>query len=406
MKNIVSILILILSVLISSESFSQKKAEFPQKKAVFPQKKTPQSLRPTQQTKVDFPQKKAINNKTEYLTDQSGNTYKTVKIGSNVWMAENFKAEQYSNGDKIQEYKEGSGEKGPRYKPYFGVRNDGNHIYSWLTVIDPRGIAPDGWHVPTKADWDELLSNCKSDKDLLSISGWPIVYIRGYYQQLDCPNCKNWNESYRSQVPCHKCKNSRKIQGKYISKESISMNGNNRLKFNIKFVDLEPRNSLIEYWSSQYANSSNSEMYYFYLSFFQNIGYTSTWVSHYDKRGDMLLIRLVKNKPNQDYTEIAKGEASETKIPVVRTKPLYFNNDKKDDTPSKDCSDFPFTLGCVNSKIGDLNASLFMGDRDDNKYTKELQHFLDGTGNFNNTNVNMEITKDMWDRLMNRNVIK
>ena len=66
----------------------------------------------------------------------------------------------------------------------------------------------------------------------------------------------------------------RKIQGKYISKESISMNGNNRLKFNIKFVDLEPRNSLIEYWSSQYANSSNSEMYYFYLSFFQNIGYT------------------------------------------------------------------------------------------------------------------------------------
>jgi hypothetical protein len=108
--------------------------------------------------------------------------------------------------------------------------------------------------------------------------------------------------------------------------------------------------------------------------------------------------------PKKDNTVIKKDKKDE--IPVVRTKPLYFNTDKKDDTPSKDCSDFPFTLGCVNSKIGDLNASLFMGDRDDNKYTKELQHFLDTTGNFNNTNVNMEITKDMWDRLMSRNIIK
>ena len=60
MKNIVSTLILILLVLFSSESFSQKKAEFPQKKAV-------------------LTQKKAVND-SEYLTDQSGNTYKTVKI--------------------------------------------------------------------------------------------------------------------------------------------------------------------------------------------------------------------------------------------------------------------------------------------------------------------------------------
>ena len=27
----------------------------------------------------------------------------------------------------------------------------------------------------------------------------------------ECPNCKNWNESYRYQVPCHRCKNTREV---------------------------------------------------------------------------------------------------------------------------------------------------------------------------------------------------
>jgi hypothetical protein len=66
-------------------------------------------------------------------------------------------------------------------------------------------------------------------------------------------------------------------------------------------------------------------------------------------------------KTKKDDTVVKKDKDDE--IPVVRTKPLYFDTDKKDDTPSKDCSDFPFTLGCVNSKIGDLNAKLFRGDR-------------------------------------------
>ena len=79
---------------------------------------------------------------------------------------------------------------------------------------------------------------------------------------------------------------------------------------------------------------------------------------------------------NANVPKVPVKKDKKDEIPVVRTKPLYFNT-FKDTTPTKDCSDFPFTLGCVNSKIGDLNASLFMGDRDDNKYTKELQHFLD-----------------------------
>ena len=96
---------------------------------------------------------------------------------------------------------------------------------------------------------------------------------------------------------------------------------------------------------------------------------------------------------------------TDVKKPEIKIKTLRFNNDMKDNTPSKDCSDFPFTLGCVNTKIGDLNAKFFSGDRLGDKYTKEFQSILDNGGNFYE-NPNMEITKDLWNKLMNKNIIK
>ena len=107
--------------------------------------------------------------------------------------------------------------------------------------------------------------------------------------------------------------------------------------------------------------------------------------------------------PKKDDTVVKKDKDNE--IPVVRTKPLYFDT-YKDTTPTKDCGDFPFTLGCVNTKIGDLNAKLFNGDRDNDKYTKSLQNFLDNTANFGSDNPNMELTKDLWNQIMNKNIIK
>ena len=117
------------------------------------------------------------------------------------------------------------------------------------------------------------------------------------------------------------------------------------------------------------------------------------------------------NSTKKDDTVVKKDDTvvkkdKDDEIPVVRSKPLYFDTDKKDDTPPKDCGDFPFTLGCINSKIGDLNAKLFRGDRKDNKYIKRLQNLLNNSANFNSSNPNMEITKDLWDELMNKQVIK
>jgi hypothetical protein len=110
-----------------------------------------------------------------------------------------------------------------------------------------------------------------------------------------------------------------------------------------------------------------------------------------------------KNKVGAVVTT-TKTDTKKSDIPVVKSKPLYFNDNVKDTTPTKDCSDFPFTLGCVNTKIGDLNAVLFRGERFNDMYGKKLKNFLDSAGYISNSND--ELTLDTWSDLMNRNTIK
>lgn len=122
-------------------------------------------------------------------------------------------------------------------------------------------------------------------------------------------------------------------------------------------------------------------------------------------------IRKSSSTPTQDTTVNKKKdtttpvEKKKDEIPVVRTNTLRFNNEKKTYVATKNCDNFPFTLGCSNKLIGDLNASIFNGDRMNDVYSDELQNTLDNGGNFWK-NPNMEITKDLWTKLMNRKIIK
>ena len=110
------------------------------------------------------------------------------------------------------------------------------------------------------------------------------------------------------------------------------------------------------------------------------------------------------DKKKVDVVATTKSDNKKSNIPVVKSKPLYFNNDQKDTTPTKDCSDFPFTLGCVNTKIGDLNAKFFRGNRYGDMYNKQLEKFLDNRGYFSDSK--NELTRGTWEYLMNVNIIK
>jgi uncharacterized protein (TIGR02145 family) len=98
------------------------------------------------------------------LTDIDGNVYKTVTIGTQVWMAQNLNVTRYRNGDSIgttiPATRDISGEQMPKYQWAFSGSDSMAAIYGRLytldVVRDSRKIAPAGWHVPTYDDWTTL----------------------------------------------------------------------------------------------------------------------------------------------------------------------------------------------------------------------------------------------------------
>jgi hypothetical protein len=105
------------------------------------------------------------------------------------------------------------------------------------------------------------------------------------------------------------------------------------------------------------------------------------------------------------FEEFEKKIVGDT-TPTMKTKTITFEKTPKDTTPTKQCSDFPFQLGCINPKIGDFNAAIFNGDRYNDTYEIGGQSYLDSASRFTKDNPNKELTQDIWNYFMNRRVIK
>jgi uncharacterized protein (TIGR02145 family) len=96
------------------------------------------------------------------LTDQEGNEYKTIVIGSQVWMAENLKTSIYRNGEPIPHVTNNDQWADLNTGAWCYYNNNSQlecpygKLYNWFAVSDPRNLCPIGWHVPTNAEWNEL----------------------------------------------------------------------------------------------------------------------------------------------------------------------------------------------------------------------------------------------------------
>lgn len=96
------------------------------------------------------------------VADSEGNTYKTVRIGNRVWMAENLRATRFRTGEPIALVKEDERWMYQSAAARCIYENDSarvmayGYLYNWFAVNDARGICPLGWHVPTDAEWTQL----------------------------------------------------------------------------------------------------------------------------------------------------------------------------------------------------------------------------------------------------------
>ena len=113
--------------------------------------------------------------KIQFQVRADGGTIETVKIGYQVWTTKNLNVSKYRNGDIIPQVKDPREWKNLTTGAWCYYNNDpknGNiygKLYNWYAVNDPRGLAPEGFHVPT----DMELNRVTDLKDPAGFSGLP-----------------------------------------------------------------------------------------------------------------------------------------------------------------------------------------------------------------------------------------
>ena len=149
------------------------------------------------------------------VTDIDGNTYKTIKIGTQNWMAENLNVTHYKNDEEISNltgsnFSSGGNCEDTVTEGYIVSDNNSSqaviygNLYNWSAVSDSRGLCMEGWHVPSDAEWT-ILSNYLGGED---VAGGKLKSIATSSQGVDSgdglwdtPNVGATNESGFTALP-------------------------------------------------------------------------------------------------------------------------------------------------------------------------------------------------------------
>jgi uncharacterized protein (TIGR02145 family) len=105
---------------------------------------------------------------TSNIVDIDGNNYPTISIGTQCWMQKNLSVTKYNDGSTIPLDNTGLtlGTSGTWavttgamsvYANNTSNVSDYGYLYNWYAATDSRKICPLGWHIPTDAEWTDLL---------------------------------------------------------------------------------------------------------------------------------------------------------------------------------------------------------------------------------------------------------
>lgn len=122
------------------------------------------------------------------LTDIDGNTYPVLQIGEQLWMGSNLRVSHYSDGNPIQAGSGLSSLEESQSGAYVWYNNDKSHdetygkLYNFKAVQEGN-LCPEGWHIPTEGDWQQLLENTDENMLITAFSNQP----GGFFNPQDIP---------------------------------------------------------------------------------------------------------------------------------------------------------------------------------------------------------------------------
>ena len=221
-----------------------------------------------------------------------------IKIGTQTWTTKNLDVSKFRNGEAIPlaktnaEWALAGQNQQPAWCYYENKGENGTtygKLYNWFAVMDARGLAPSGYHVPTDAEWTILTDNLgeEAGTKMKSTSGWNSFdgttpckvckdWTDGYREGKDaCKACANWTEDYRGGNTCKLCKDTKIVNGaKHICSScknsktlpaKISGNGTNSSGFaglpggcRDSFGNFDYIGAFGKWWSSLGGNTSNA----------------------------------------------------------------------------------------------------------------------------------------------------
>lgn len=136
------------------------------------------------------------------VTDIDGNSYETVIIGTQEWMAENLRVTKYKNGDPIPNITDNTQWGNLTSGAWSHYNNDSQYenlygkLYNWHVMgYDGELVCPSGWHVPSGDDWFDLFYPLGGT----AIAGGKMKSIGTQY--WNSPNTDATNESGFSALP-------------------------------------------------------------------------------------------------------------------------------------------------------------------------------------------------------------
>lgn len=96
------------------------------------------------------------------ILDYDGNSYKTIKIGDQTWMAENLKCTKLQNGTEMMNVIDDQSWNSTTTASYCWYNNDISNkkvygaLYNWYAVSTEK-LCPAGWHIPSHSEWITMI---------------------------------------------------------------------------------------------------------------------------------------------------------------------------------------------------------------------------------------------------------